>query len=216
MADPLRHWNRFFFMRERQENLAVCRILFYGGLLLLFAREDHGAWGAVDPVYWMPIDTFAWAGIGRLDPGTLSALSILWKLSLGLACVGLLTRPAAVISAVLGFYLLGIPHSLGDLSHGDAAAVILLFFLAPARTADALSVDAWRRRRGGPPPAPSGAYRWPVRVAWVVLASVFFAAGYAKAVNSGPGWVFSENMAYILVEHQFPPEHPEAVLPWGG
>ncbi len=185
-------------------------------MLALWWGVDFAAWGEVDPVFWMPIGAFEFLGIRRLDPAALGVLSAVWKASLGLCCVGLFTRPAAWVAAGLGFYLVGIPHSLGDLSHGDAAAVLLLIVMAFARSGDAWSVDAaLRRRRGGASSAPSGEYRWPVRLAWVVLAHVFFAAGWAKAMNGGLPWVFSPNMAYILAEHQFPPEHPEAVLTWG-
>ena len=41
-------------------------------------------------------------------------------------------------------------------------------------------------------------YGWPVRSAAVVVAGAYFFAGLAKLVNSGPAWVTSDNMRWIL------------------
>lgn len=213
IAEVARRWDRYFFAPDTPRNLAACRILFYGGLLALNWREDFPAWGRVADVFWTPIWTFERFGLARPDPATLGVLSVAWKASLALSCLGLLTRPAGLVAFALGFLLLGIPHGMGDLSHGDAAAVLVLGVMAFARSGDALSLD--RRIRGGPPAPPSGEYRWPVRAAWLILSTVFFAAGYAKLYRGGWEWAFSENMAFILSEHQFPPEHPEAMVPWG-
>ncbi len=213
-AELARRWDRFFFAPDSAENLAICRIVFYGGLLALVWDADYAAWGRVANVFWMPelCWPFGRLGLPRLGPEALGPMSIAWKISLGLACLGLLTRPAALASFALGFYLLGMPHCLGARSHTDAALVLILGVMAFARTGDALSID--RRLRGGRV-TPSGEYRWPVRAAWLILSAVFFAAGYAKATYGGWEWVFSDNMAYILVEHQFPTEHPEALVSWG-
>lgn len=207
-------WNRFFFTPDSAENLAVCRILFYGGLLALNWHNDFAAWGQVADVFWMPEQCwpFEYFDIPLLDPTTLKLMSIGWKVSLGLSCSGLLTRLSTVMSFALGFYLLGLPNCFGDLSHGDAATVLILGVMAIARSGDALSLDRaiWPQQVG-----PGEEYRWPVRTVWLILSTVFFAAGYAKLSLSGLGWAFSDNMSFILAEHRFPPEHPEALVPWG-
>lgn len=207
-----RRWNRFFFTPDAAANLAICRILFYGGLLALHFHVDFAAWGEASAIFWMPIRSYEMLGIPQFSPGLLYWLSITWKIALLLSCLGLMTRVSALVSFVGSFFLLGLPHSMGDLSHGDAAAVLILGVLVFARSGDALSLDQvlWRRSH-----APSGEYRWPVRAVWLILSTVFFAAGYAKFVRGGWEWAFSDNMAFILAEHQFPPEHPEAMLPWG-
>jgi hypothetical protein len=207
-----RWWNGYFFAPDSAENIAACRILFYGGMLALHWNVDFAAWGDVSDIFWMPVRSFEMLGVPKLGPGLIGWMSVAWKASLALCCVGLLTRVSSAVAVVLGAYLLGLLHSMGDLSHGDAAAVLILGVLALARSGDALSLDALVR---GERPPPSGEYRWPVRAAWLVMSTVFFAAGIAKLVQGGPAWAFSENMAFILAEHQFPPEHPEAMLSWG-
>jgi hypothetical protein len=214
IAELGRRWDRFFFAPDSAENLAVCRILFYGGLLALFVGVDHAAWGRVSDAFWMPEECWPFAkfGLPRLSPEVLGPMSVAWKISLAMSCLGLLTRAAAMASFVLGFYLIGLPHCLGDLSHGDGAAVLILGVMAFARSGDALSVDQLIRGRQA---SPSGEYRWPVRAAWLILSTVFFAAGYAKLRHGAWDWAFSGNMSFVLWEHQFPPEHPEALVPWG-
>jgi hypothetical protein len=41
-------------------------------------------------------------------------------------------------------------------------------------------------------------YGWPVNGALVVVAFAYFFSGLAKVISSGPGWVFSDNLANIL------------------
>ncbi len=209
-----RRWNRFFFAPDSAENLAVCRILFYGGLLALNWNQDFTAWGRVADVFWMPgrFWPFEYFNIPLLPPPILGLMSVVWKVSLTLSCLGLLTRLFSVMSFVLGFYLLGLPNCFGDLAHGDAATVLILGVMAIAPSEDALSLDRaiWNERA-----LASGEYRWPVRMVWLILSTVFFAAGYAKLSQGGLRWALSDNMSFILAEHQFPPEHPEALVPWG-
>lgn len=215
MTSLIRRWNRFFFTPDSAQNLAVCRILFYGGLLALYGSQDFAAWGQLSDVFWMPEKCwpFEYFNLPLFSPTVLGLMSVVWKLSLGMSCLGLLTRLSAIASCILGFYLLGLPHCFGDLAHGDAAAVLVLGVMAVARSGDALSLDQLISNKQA---EPSGEYRWPVRTVWIILSTVFFAAGYSKLSLSGLGWAFSDNMSFILAEHQFPPEHPEALLSWGG
>ena len=62
---------------------------------------------------------------------------------------------------------------------------------------DAWSVDA-RLRHGPGPPARSVRYGWPVRTEMVVVAGAYFFVGFAKLMFSGPAWVTSGNMRWVL------------------
>jgi hypothetical protein len=61
-------------------------------------------------------------------------------------------------------------------------------------------------------PEPSGEYRWPIRVVWVFVASIYGASGYAKFHVSGWNWAFSNNLGLLFIEHQFH-HHPPTL--WG-
>ena len=130
---------------------------------------------------------------------------LVWKAALLCCCVGFLTRPAAVVSFLLGFYLIGLPYNFGSLKHDDAIAVIVLGVLALARTGDAYSIDRWlaTRRKSGRSVTSSGEYRWPIRVVCLMTAWVLCAAGLSKLRLSGPEWIFSDTLVIMLRQNQY-------------
>jgi hypothetical protein len=68
--------------------------------------------------------------------------------------------------------------------------------VAASPSADALSVDAARRRRGrgSLKHLPWVAYGLPLRLGWVLLGSIYLVPGLAKLATGGPRWVFSDNL----------------------
>jgi hypothetical protein len=134
---------------------------------------------------------------------TLRALQVVWKVSLALSCLGLMTRASTAGAFLLGIYLLGLPHNFGKTHHIDAVLVITLGLMALARSGDAFSLDRLLRRRDDRPVLPSSEYTWPIRAACVAYALVFFGAGYAKLSRSGPDWIFSDNMAITLLQSNY-------------
>ena len=198
-------WRTYWFAPQEPTDLAVGRILFFGALFVLYLPVDVAAWTGVAPAFREPIVLFEMLGLPLLAPGVVAVLQVVWKLSLLLACVGFFTRTSTVVAAVLGLYLIGLPHNIVRTYHDDAVVVLVLAVLAVSRCGDAFSVDRWwRGRRGRAAAVPaSGEYRWPVRTVWLILSLAFFAAGYAKLRNSGLAWITSENMAFILVSQQY-------------
>jgi hypothetical protein len=105
-----------------------------------------------------------------------------------------ITLPTAWLCAV---FLNGMLASTGKVVHNDVLLLLCLVPLLPARTSDAWSLDALLGR-GGRSPRISMDYGWPVRTATVVVAGAYFFAGFAKLLHSGPAWVTSDNMRWIL------------------
>jgi hypothetical protein len=103
------------------------------------------------------------------------------------------------VAAVLGLYLLGLPHNFGQTFHFDALLALTCVVLAFSRAADAWSIDALVGRTAPVPDGRSGEYTWPLRMIWVAMSLVFVAAGLAKARHSGLDWVLSDNMRILLV-----------------
>ena len=102
-------------------------------------------------------------------------------------------------------------------AHVAAVMIFTMGVFALSRSGDAVSVDALiRRRRGLPPPGPSGEYRWPVRMVWVLMSVLFFNAGMAKAIR-GPvhTWIFSENMAVLMTQRHYQNSNALPPLDWG-
>ena len=55
-------------------------------------------------------------------------------------------------------------------------------------------------------PDSSSEYNWPVKTIWIYMSLVYFAAGFQKLRHSGLEWVFSDNMATIILTRPNVPE----------
>jgi hypothetical protein len=188
---------------------------------VLLGQEDSAAWVTVSPAFWDPIWPFGVLGIGVVwSPAFAHVLDFLWKMTLAFSAIGLFTRLSTAGAFVLGAYLLGLPHNFGKIHHYDAFIVLILGILALSRCGDAWSVDHLRRRGAGAEQnlerrEATGTYTWPIRMIWVVLACVFFAAGVAKLRYSGLAWITSDNMARLLVLHAYVIANADPVTYWG-
>jgi predicted DCC family thiol-disulfide oxidoreductase YuxK len=113
-----------------------------------------------------------------------------------LAATGLrapVTLPLAWAGAL---FLNGMATSVGKIVHNDVLLLLCLVPLLAAPVADAWSVDA--KKEGSRPARWSVRYGWPVRTAMVVVAGAYFFTGLAKVVFSGPAWVLTGNMRWVL------------------
>ena len=154
--------------------------------------------------------------IPLLPAGAIALIQVAFKLALALAAVGLFTRPALAAAFVCSVYLLGLPQNFGQIQHFDTLVVLVFGILAMSRAGDAWSIDAWRRsRRGAPTTLESGEYTWPIRAIWVMTAVIFCSAGFSKLRHSGLQWVFSDNLAIVLIRHQYFVSDGEPLTSWG-
>jgi hypothetical protein len=203
-------WDRFWFEPTSPSNLGLCRVAFFGATLWLHSAKDFSGWADVSDVFWMPVYSFRVLHVPVLSSEILELLQVLWKLALWLSCIGFLTRLSTVTSFLLGFYLLGLPHSFGKTDHGDAALVFVLGIMAVSHCGDGWSIDrlVGNALHDGPERSlrvrSSGEYTWPIRLVWVLLALIFFGAGLAKLRNSGLAWIASDNLAMLLLVPHYP------------
>ncbi|MDB5295795.1 MAG: putative rane protein [Phycisphaerales bacterium] len=215
-ALPLSRWGRWWFAPESPLNLGICRVLFFGAEFLYHLPVRFDAWGGVPGALFRPVWIFERLHVSVLPTTALLVVEIIWKLSLLLACIGLLTRAATAVAAVGALYLIGVTFSFGKVFHVGSIIVFTMGILAFSRSGDGLSVDALlRRRRGLPPAAPSGEYRWPVRMVWVLVSVLFFNAGMAKVIRGGLDWVTSENMAVLMTQRHYMNADSLPALNWG-
>ena len=108
-------------------------------------------------------------------------------------------RATFAVAWVSYLVLAGLRGSRGKVLHNDLLLlwVSAAFLLAPAR----VSVrDRTVSRSSG----------WPVRLAIVITALVYFFAAYHKLRRSGPAWVFGDNMSYVM---RWGPSVGEPALP---
>ena len=197
---------RFWFEPAPPVDLAVARILFFALMLAVYARRDFSAFAEVSRVFWQPVWLFRVLHLPPPAHGLVSAVQVLWKISLVLSCVGFATRFATATAALLGTYLIGLNGSFGWIDHADPILVFSLVIFALSRCGDACSLDvAWRGgRRLGPSPEWSGEYRWPGRMILLAMACVFFAAGVSKLRHAGIAWVGSGALSTYLIRGSDP------------
>ena len=211
----------FWFEPVEPLNLGLCRVLFFGAFFLFYLPQDFSAWAEVSDSFWMPIALFEILHLPVVSSGVLAMLQSIWKVSLALSSLGLFTRVSTASSFILGVYLLGLPHNFGKTHHFDAIVVIALGIMALSRCGDGFSVDRLIRRayQGSRPsgrnPRMSGEYTWPVRAVWLMLALIFFAAGVSKLRHSALEWIFSDNMAIMLVQQYYFISNADPLVPWG-
>lgn len=211
----------FWFEPTDPLNLGLCRVLFFGVFFLFYLPQDFSGWGEVSDVFWTPIPLFEILHIPVLSSSLLVVVQNIWKLSLALSCLGLFTRASTVSSFILGLYLLGLPQNFGETHHYDALVVIVFGIMALSRCGDACSIDRLIRkaRRGGDSPIQrpqmSGEYTWPVRAVWLMLALIFFGAGVSKLRHSGLEWIFSDNMALLLIHPYYYTTTNDPLASWG-
>lgn len=96
-------------------------------------------------------------------------------------------RAAFAVAFVCYLVLAGLRGSRGKVLHNDLLLlwVAAVFLVAPVQA-------RWRDRET------TRANGWPIRVAVVVTALVYFFAGYHKLRRSGLDWVTGDNMSFIL------------------
>lgn len=214
---PAAAWHRFWFTPRRAEDLAICRILFAGGMFLVGLSRPIHEWGDVPAFYHRPAVFLRLLGIPVVGTGVLQAMELVWLGAMVTLAIGWCSRASAAIVCAGSLYLFGIdaPESLG---RSYTPGVFVPAILAVSCCGDALSVDAWRRRRRGLVlDRPAEEYGWPARLVCVFLSYVFFAAGVAKIRETGfPDWMLSEQTTRsLLVGHYWYASRNRAFWPFG-
>lgn len=204
-----KRWHDYWFGAESPNTLACVRIVLFGLLFIYYLPVDFRLYA--DPamsLFWRPVFPFLLISLPPATADAVAAFQVVWKVSLLLACVGLLTRPATLVAFLLGFYLLGVAQSYAVMTHVDAAIPLALGVMAAARSNHALALDMYFWRHGAM--LSSGEYRWPVQVLRLITVFVLFNGGLSKLRHGGFDWVFSDNLSILLLQnqHYFTPQPP--------
>lgn len=230
MTSLRKHWNHFWFEAASPDNLGLCRIVLFGSMFLYYVLtpwlfpswgypEDFVPWGSVSHAFWSPVWLMSVLHLPPPSTQVLEAMQIVWRMALMFSCIGLFTRINTAISFAFGLYLSGVPGSFGRSHHTEHVLIFSFLIMAFSRCGDAWSVDALiRKRRAGAvqkPPAMSGEYTWPVRMIWVVISLMYFAAGFSKLRRSGFEWINSDNMSYFLTRAHYHTSMADPLTSWG-
>jgi hypothetical protein len=218
MARIRERWIGLWFEPAPAERLGMSRVLFFGALFLFYVRQDFSNWGDVSSAFLTRVWLFDVLHLPLFSKDSLVILQFIWKLSLAFSCIGLLTRFSTATAFLLGLYFLGLPNNFGKVHHYDQPLVFILGLMAFSRCGDSRSVDGFVASRRGPRtaarPPPSGEYTWPIRLVWLILALVFFAAGASKIRQSGLEWVASDNLATLLIQAHYHFTNSDPLVPW--
>jgi hypothetical protein len=112
------------------------------------------------------------------------------------AAIGYRSRLMLPIATACGLVLFGMTTSSGKVMHNEALLMLCLLPVAFGTTDDVWSITALRKRRTHSTPIFTSG--WPWRVAILLICGAYFFSGLAKLTHSGPAWVFSDNMRWIL------------------
>ena len=190
-------WNRYWFTPAPTINLALARILAVASQLFwVFPSLDEQLSRLqansrfIHPQLLIRIVAAIFPRDIWFTPANITAIYWLTVAAGVLALVGLFTRPAMLALALGVWFLVAHRFSYGDVHHSEAMFAFFIMSLALAPSGDDLSVDAWRRRRAGRPPAAMSAFaRWPFALAHLLLAMVYFSTGITKLIFGGLQWM---------------------------
>lgn len=198
---------RYFAARHGPWNLALLRVALLGSML-----------AALDPVRLRLYSTFPpelanppvpWGALLpwiEFSPARTDVAYAAFVVVALLGILGVRARTMCALAALLGTYLFGLEQVHSKVAH-YSHRIWFLLVLAVSPCADALSLSAWRRRRAGePPPAPSRAYGFPLRMIWLLIGIIYFFPGFWKLVTSGLDWALGDNLAMTLYQKWFQEE----------
>jgi len=184
----------------------ILRFAFYTVLLLYLL--NYGAkdplsqlhrYAATDPDLFVSFGLVKLLHIPYIDPRYLHILAKVTKVAWVFSAVGLLTRPAMIVTAVGFFCLHGMCLGTNALNHNWFLPMYALIALCFARSHDRWSVDyylnnllryfGWRSSHSAPPQQPTLADTGFARKLFLVFtAGFYFASGSAKLLTAGHIW----------------------------
>jgi hypothetical protein len=194
-------WRSYWNAPGGRTSCACLRIAIACSLLFTLARMEVHAVDARSNIYYAH-------GIWLLYPGRppahlLELLEVVAWVATAALLVGAWTRWSHALSLIAVLALATYEASSKTRwSHQSVPPVLASLAFVCARGGDALSVDAWfRRRRALPARDVASGYQASVRLVQLVVASVFFMAAIWKLRNGGVqlGWVFSDNLRHQLL-----------------
>jgi predicted DCC family thiol-disulfide oxidoreductase YuxK len=194
LGNTLARVDGWLFAPGDARRLAAVRIGLCGLLAVRLSRETYLSLAGQPASLFRPLSFMHL--FGAMPPrSVVLPLQIAAAAAAALAAVGLRPRVTLPVAWAGGLLLNGMATSVGKVVHNDVLLLLCLVPLLAAPVGDAWSVDAAISRRPG---GARSRYGWPVRTAMVVAAGAYFFTGLAKLVFSGPAWVLSGNLRWVL------------------
>lgn len=194
MSSLVAAWKKYWFAPDDPFNLGATRFfLCCGGAVFYFFLRDSFPDGFFHE--WHPISYY------RLLPGPISQnwvewIRFIWLGFTFLAGLGIAFRYTIVIGAAAGMFFNGYNYNFSWVYHSNHIYVMALIILAFSRAGDGFRIFPGLR----PLPAPSSAYRWPLRLIQCYVVYVFFLCGVQKVWNAGGfEWALSNSFFNLIM-----------------
>jgi hypothetical protein len=197
-------WARFWYGPEPARNLAAARVLLAAvALWVVLSRHDLPSmltyppemWAGVSPERRLRFLMVFGVGFERVLYALLHAVLLC-------ALVGLWPRVACFTAGLLLYHFAPfetIIRTANPYLRGLTIPCLGLLVMSFSRCGDALAL--WPR-----PPrvaAPSGEYRWPLRLVQVLFCQIYLFAGWSKLFTTGWSWASAENVrGHLLALNQ--------------
>lgn len=170
------------------ETGARLMVVHVGLSLLIGARIALGSYrqlAITPPALVDPVPLLGW--LHRMPSARVfAALQVIGAVAALAAALRRRPRLAFAVAWVCYLVLSGLRGSRGKVLHND---LLLLWASAPFLLAP-VAVDTRD-------PTPRRRYGWPVRCSIVIIALIYWFAGYHKLRRSGPSWAYGDNMRYV-------------------
>lgn len=193
-------WHRYWFDAGGRDALAMVRIAVATSVLMVLLEL------AAQPVLVAPAAVYRpvgiWMLLGPAPPpeGLVVALWALAGASTVAMLLGVASRLATAVSFVTALAITSLSYSGAPTwSHGHNVVFLAQLALLGGRCGDALSVDAYLRRRA--PIHVEHGYQWSLRLVQLAVALMFVTACYHKLRAGGftLAWATSDNLRHHLL-----------------
>jgi hypothetical protein len=190
----------FFLEPSYAINLALLRVVLFSMIFLGTNVGDCAFYSRLPRELMSTLPGWGWLmPVLPLDPATSDALEWIVLVASALAIVGLFTRIAVPVAALVSIYTGGIANFYFKINHGNHAIVLCALVLAVSPCGDALSLDRlWQRYRGYAAPSAGVEYTLPVRFCWLIFGTVYLFPGICKLWDSGDLWLNGKQLKTLL------------------
>lgn len=201
LVETLRHDVLPLLWRARLSWLRIALALYYGGELVAYIR----GWGRETPD--LPVHGWVLTLIpAELREAILSQGELVTVLVLvleALVVLGIATRPALVMLALIGLFVHSVKASDGTFEHSASLSTQVLFALAFVPGTNAVSVERlvrwWRAGRPDIWTFLGAPYRkWGEYLILAILAITYTTSGLSKLRFGGLGWMDGETLGFYL------------------
>ncbi|MGZ4280523.1 MAG: HTTM domain-containing protein [Gaiellaceae bacterium] len=202
----LRRVDGWIFAPGDARRLAAVRIGLCSVLALRLATTDYGAVAGQPAALFQPV--FYMKLFEQMpSPEVATVLQVCGVAAAVAAAAGLALRATLPLAVACSLVLNGMLNSAGRVIVGDALLTLCLLVLVASGSAAGRAWSLSGRR----PAARDARFGWPVRTMMIAIALAYFFAGLQKWRFSGPAWVTSGNLRWILYAANQGRLHPSGI-----